>query len=59
MSDEVMKSAESTAHNISDLTKQIDRIRRKIDADAASFREGHQVMELEIAVRNYLNKLFF
>lgn len=52
MSDEVMKSAEITAHNMSDLTKQIDRLKRKIDADAASFRESQQVMELEIAVSN-------
>ena len=50
MSDEVMKSSESTAHSISDLTKQIDRLRRKMDADASSSREGQQVIELEIAV---------
>lgn len=52
MSDEVVKSTENTAHSISDITKQIDRIKRKMDADASSYREGQQVLELEIAVCN-------
>jgi hypothetical protein len=48
--DEVTKASENTAHSLAELTKQIDRVRRKLDGESSALREGHQVMELEIAV---------
>jgi hypothetical protein len=48
--DEVMKSTENTTHSLTELSKQIDRLRRKLDGESAALREGQQVVELEIAV---------
>jgi hypothetical protein len=45
-----MKSAENTTHSLTELSKQIDRLRRKLDGESAALREGQQVVELEIAV---------
>jgi hypothetical protein len=49
-----MKSSENTAHNLAELSKQIDRLRRKLDGESSALREGQQVMELEIVVSSGL-----
>ena len=45
-----MKSTENTTHSLTELSKQIDRLRRRLDGESAALREGQQVVELEIAV---------
>ncbi len=57
MSDEVSKATEITTHSLNDLTKQIDRVRRKLDGESSALREAQQVMELEIAeIRQAIKK---